>query len=222
MVPAWAWVTVLVVVSAGLRLMLGLRDPSPWIFQDELLYSELAKSFAATGHFAVRETPGVGGFGFVYPALISPAWAPFRQGAGRVRRSQGDQRGPDVTLGHPGLSDRPPGGRHRTGACRDGARAGAAGDDLHEHDHDGERLLPGVPVLGVGAGAGARSADDRAPACRRRSHVPGVRHSQPGRGARAGAGDCDRPLRPPRGAGPTRADSSSGRLGAWRRLRPPG
>ena len=77
MIPAWAWVTVLVVVSAGLRLMLGLRDPSPWIFQDELLYSELAKSFAATGHFAVRETPGVGGFGFVYPALISPAWALF-------------------------------------------------------------------------------------------------------------------------------------------------
>ena len=76
-VPAWAWVVVLVAVSAGLRLMLGLRDPSPWIFQDELLYSELAKSFGATGHFAVRETAGAGGFGFVYPALISPAWALF-------------------------------------------------------------------------------------------------------------------------------------------------
>lgn len=76
-VPAWAWVALLVLVSAGLRAMLGLRDHSPWIFQDELLYSELARSFGTTGHFAVRETAGAGGFGFVYPALVSPAWALF-------------------------------------------------------------------------------------------------------------------------------------------------
>jgi hypothetical protein len=40
---------------------------------DELLYSEMAKSFASTGHFLVRGAPsGIGNV--VYPALISPAW----------------------------------------------------------------------------------------------------------------------------------------------------
>jgi len=77
-VPAWAWLTVLVGVSFAVRAMLARRDPSPWIFSDELLYSELAKSFAATGHFAIRDSPGTGGFGIVYPILISPAWALFK------------------------------------------------------------------------------------------------------------------------------------------------
>jgi Dolichyl-phosphate-mannose-protein mannosyltransferase len=68
-----------VVASVVIRSMLAFRDPSPWIFQDELLYSELAKSFASTGHFAIRESPGAGGFGVVYPMLISPAWALFKR-----------------------------------------------------------------------------------------------------------------------------------------------
>jgi hypothetical protein len=78
-VPAWVWLSVLVGSSCAIRAGFALRDPSPWIFQDELLYSELAKSFAATGHFAVREVPvpGGGGFGIVYPALVAPAWAVF-------------------------------------------------------------------------------------------------------------------------------------------------
>jgi len=49
----------------------------PWIFVDELIYSELAKSFSATGHFAVRAKPVGFAFGFVYPVLISPAWKLF-------------------------------------------------------------------------------------------------------------------------------------------------
>jgi hypothetical protein len=49
----------------------------PWIMIDEIVYSELAKSFAATGHFAVREAPTTG-YGDVYPVLISPAYALFR------------------------------------------------------------------------------------------------------------------------------------------------
>ena len=65
--------------SWAIRAVLAVRDPSPWIFQDELLYSELAKSFAATGHFAVRDpVPGAGGFGVVYPVLIAPAWKLFQ------------------------------------------------------------------------------------------------------------------------------------------------
>ncbi len=79
-VPAWVWLTVLMGGSWAIRAVLAVRDPSPWIFQDELLYSELAKSFAATGHFAVREVPvpGAGGFGVVYPVLIAPAWKLFQ------------------------------------------------------------------------------------------------------------------------------------------------
>jgi hypothetical protein len=40
---------------------------------DELLYSEMAKGFASTGHFLIRGAPsGIGNV--AYPALISPAW----------------------------------------------------------------------------------------------------------------------------------------------------
>jgi hypothetical protein len=76
-VPTWAWLTVLIGASCAIRAVFALQDPAPWIFQDELLYSELAKSFAATGHFAVREVPvpGGGGFGLVYPIVVAPAWA---------------------------------------------------------------------------------------------------------------------------------------------------
>src|SRR5438067_12756970 len=49
---------------------------APWIMIDEIVYSELAKSFAATGHFTVRDVP-TSGYGYVYPILISPAYALF-------------------------------------------------------------------------------------------------------------------------------------------------
>jgi hypothetical protein len=48
----------------------------PFIFVDELIYSELAKSFAASGHFLVRDVP-TRGYGVVYPLLISPAYRLF-------------------------------------------------------------------------------------------------------------------------------------------------
>ena len=51
--------------------------PAPWIFVDELIYSELAKSIAAGGDLFVRDVPVSGGYGVVYPLLISPAWALF-------------------------------------------------------------------------------------------------------------------------------------------------
>ena len=43
---------------------------------DEIVYSELAKSFAAHGQFLVRDVPSHG-YGFVYPVLIAPAWRLF-------------------------------------------------------------------------------------------------------------------------------------------------
>ncbi|HEV8601946.1 MAG TPA: hypothetical protein VGQ68_00980 [Gaiellaceae bacterium] len=63
----------LVLVLVVMRLWLVRKIATPWIMSDELLYSELARSFADGGHFLVRE-----GFYPVYnvgyPVLVSPAW----------------------------------------------------------------------------------------------------------------------------------------------------
>jgi hypothetical protein len=66
----------LVVLSAVVRFLLALWMPAPWIFADELSYSELGKSFAATGHFSIRDVPGLT-VGPLYPLLIAPAYAAF-------------------------------------------------------------------------------------------------------------------------------------------------
>jgi hypothetical protein len=76
-VPTWALLGALFVLSFALRFNWAVRDPAPWIFSDELHYWEPAKAFAYTGRFAIREVPGTGGFGFVYPVLISPAFLLF-------------------------------------------------------------------------------------------------------------------------------------------------
>jgi glycosyltransferase involved in cell wall biosynthesis len=75
-VPPWAWLTALVVVSAVFRYGLSRRVVAPWIMVDELIYSELAKSFAATGHFLIRDVHH-GAYGVVYPLLVAPAWRAF-------------------------------------------------------------------------------------------------------------------------------------------------
>ena len=71
--PVGFWLASLVVASAIVRWGFGRRMVAPWIMVDELVYSELAKSFAASGHFLVRGEPS-GSYGFVYPVLISPAY----------------------------------------------------------------------------------------------------------------------------------------------------
>ena len=75
-VPVWAWLTALVVLSAVVRFAFARRIAAPWIMVDELIYSELAKSFADSGRFLIRDEPSYG-YGFVYPVLISPAYAIF-------------------------------------------------------------------------------------------------------------------------------------------------
>ncbi|HUH15715.1 MAG TPA: glycosyltransferase family 39 protein [Gaiellaceae bacterium] len=75
-VPASSWLALVVAASALLRLQLSRDSPAPWIFVDELVYSELAKSLAAGGELLVRDT-ATAGYGVVYPLLISPAWALF-------------------------------------------------------------------------------------------------------------------------------------------------
>lgn len=73
-VPAWTWVAGLVALSVVVRYGAGRHMVGPWIFIDELVYSELARSFADSGSFAVRGEPVGAGFGVVYPAIISPAY----------------------------------------------------------------------------------------------------------------------------------------------------
>jgi glycosyltransferase involved in cell wall biosynthesis len=75
-IPIWVWLVGLVVFSAVFRYGLSRRVVAPWIMVDELIYSELAKSFADTGHFLIRDVHH-GAYGFVYPALIAPAWRIF-------------------------------------------------------------------------------------------------------------------------------------------------
>lgn len=75
-VPAWAWLAGIVVASFALRAWLARAMVGPFIMVDELIYSELARSFAAGDGFEVRGHPA-GGFSLVYPVLISPAYALF-------------------------------------------------------------------------------------------------------------------------------------------------
>ncbi|MFL5927342.1 MAG: glycosyltransferase family 39 protein [Gaiellaceae bacterium] len=73
---AWVWLAAIVVVSSLVRIVLSHRIVTPWIMVDELIYSELAKSLASNGELLVRGVPS-NGYGFVYPALIAPAFGLF-------------------------------------------------------------------------------------------------------------------------------------------------
>src|SRR5919109_2178961 len=75
-VPVWVWLAGFVVFSAVFRYGLSRRVVAPWIMVDELIYSELAKSFAETGHFLIRDVDH-GAYGVVYPLLIAPAYRAF-------------------------------------------------------------------------------------------------------------------------------------------------
>jgi hypothetical protein len=55
------------------RLWLNREISAPWIMMDEVVYSELAKSFAASGEFLIREFPT--DLFTLYAVLIAPAWS---------------------------------------------------------------------------------------------------------------------------------------------------
>lgn len=76
-VPIPVWLGAIVVASTLFRFLLSLQVHAPWIFQDEAVYFELARSLGQHGHFAIRQWPGTSGFGPLYPLLLSPAWAIF-------------------------------------------------------------------------------------------------------------------------------------------------
>jgi hypothetical protein len=65
-------VAALIVVAAVARILMNRHVLAPWAMEDELQYSDLAKSFAADGHYLFRDQPRR--VLSVYPALISPAW----------------------------------------------------------------------------------------------------------------------------------------------------
>jgi Dolichyl-phosphate-mannose-protein mannosyltransferase len=72
-VPAWGWLGAIVLGSFAVRAWLAREMVAPFIFVDELIYSELGRSFAAGDGFQVRDVPA-SGFSLVYPVLISPAY----------------------------------------------------------------------------------------------------------------------------------------------------
>jgi hypothetical protein len=77
-VPTWAWLVSIVAASFVLRAWLARGMLGPFIMVDELIYSELAKSFAADLTFAVRGV-ATSGYGVVYPVLLAPAYAAFQR-----------------------------------------------------------------------------------------------------------------------------------------------
>ena len=75
-IPAWAWLAGIVGLSCLLRLWLVRGMVAPFVFVDEAIYTELARSLADTGSFAVRGTPA-SGYSILYPALLAPAYGAF-------------------------------------------------------------------------------------------------------------------------------------------------
>jgi hypothetical protein len=75
-VPEWGWLALVVVASFAGRAWLARDMAAPFVMVDELIYSELARSLAASGELAVREAPA-SGYGLVYPLLLSPVYAAF-------------------------------------------------------------------------------------------------------------------------------------------------
>jgi hypothetical protein len=64
----------LLILGFVVRVILTRRIPAPWIMGDELLYSDLARSFAESGQMALRGLSVSVRTHGIYPILISPAW----------------------------------------------------------------------------------------------------------------------------------------------------
>ncbi len=111
-VPAWGWLAAIVALSFALRAWLARGPFGPFIMVDELIYSELARSFAAGDGFRIRDVPATG-FGVVYPVLISPAYALFDALPTAYAGGEDAERARDVAGGGARLLARAPGARGR-------------------------------------------------------------------------------------------------------------
>jgi hypothetical protein len=73
-VPAGLALPVLVGLAAALQISLNDATSMPRVFGDELIFADLAKSFAEHGRLVVRGVTD-NGHSVLYPALIGPAYA---------------------------------------------------------------------------------------------------------------------------------------------------
>ena len=112
----------------------------PFIMVDELIYSELGRSFAADGTFQVRDAAAAG-FSLVYPVLISPAYL-FVDALPTAYAVVKTLNAAFMSLAAiPAYLLARRDARPAALAGRRGARRGGALDGLHGHGDDGERLL---------------------------------------------------------------------------------
>ena len=70
----------IVAISTVIQFALARRVSLPSVFGDELIYSDLGKSVARSGHFLVRGHTDIG-HSLIYPLLISPVYALAANGA---------------------------------------------------------------------------------------------------------------------------------------------
>ncbi|HXG75218.1 MAG TPA: glycosyltransferase family 39 protein, partial [Gaiellaceae bacterium] len=75
-VPVWGWLLALVAASSVFRWLVGRGIVAPFIFVDEVIWSELARGLAESGEPLLRGEPEPG-YSLVYPLLITPAYALF-------------------------------------------------------------------------------------------------------------------------------------------------
>jgi hypothetical protein len=72
----WAWLTAIVASSALVRALIADGVAAPFIFVDELIWSELARGIADEGEPLLRDQPDPG-YSLVYPLVLSPLYALF-------------------------------------------------------------------------------------------------------------------------------------------------
>jgi hypothetical protein len=75
----WAILAVGILVTAAIRGWLASRIAMPWLFSDELVHSELAKSLANGSLFEIRGREA--NITYAYPLVLAPAWLLSSMGA---------------------------------------------------------------------------------------------------------------------------------------------
>ena len=208
----------LLILGFVVRVLLTRRIPAPWIMGDELLYSDLARSFAESG--AVRDSRSLD----QHPDARDLS-DPHRTGVARgldhdrVWTGEGDQRPADDARGGPvvflGATARASG----AGTLRPRSRPPSSRRVLCGDADDRERRFPGRLPCSVRGRCSTGTADDPPPvggsrcrAARRRVPAP-ERRLSPDRPARARAQDL---LRLAGGGEPVRCATCGSPLRAGR------
>lgn len=75
-IPVWAWLTAIVAGSFVFRALIVRGIVAPFIFVDEVVWSEVARGIAEGGRPLVRDVPDTG-YSVLYPFVLSPAYAAF-------------------------------------------------------------------------------------------------------------------------------------------------